>query len=349
MAPYQQERSVAAHSDLYVRRRSTSTLATIVFLLFLAMTTGGCSQGTSPGVPLVDSGVTSAPATSAVQSPRIALVMKTLTNPFFAEMERGARQAEAELGIILIVKTAAQETSIDQQIAIIERLIVDHVAAIVVAPGDSTSLVPVLRRAQQAGIVIVNVDNRLDPTLAHELGLVGVPFISVDNVDGAYHAASYLSHTITVPTEALILEGIPTAQNAIDRTTGATKAFAENPKIAVVAVETAHWKIDEAFDVTKALLKAHPRVGAIFCANDMMALGTIQYLAEAGRKDILVAGFDALPEARAAVKDGRMVATVDQQAARQGYLGVQYAAQMLAGTKLPAETMIPIALVTAAP
>ncbi|MEI7769195.1 MAG: substrate-binding domain-containing protein [Chloroflexales bacterium] len=277
----------------------------------------------------------------------MALVMKTLTNPFFTEMERGARQAEAKLGISLIVKTAAQETSIDQQIAIIDRLIVDHVDAIVVAPGDSTSLVPVLRRAQQAGIIIVNIDNRLDPTLVRDLGLLGVPFISVDNIDGAYQAAGYLSHKITNPTKVLILEGIPTAQNAIDRTTGAMKAFAENPNIVVAAVETAHWKIDEAYDVTKSLMIAHPQTSAIFCANDMMALGALKYLDEANRKDVLVAGFDALPEAREAIRDGRLAATVDQQAARQGYLGVQYAVQLLAGAKLPDETMIPIALVTA--
>ena len=330
-----------------LRQRLAPTLVTLAVLLFLTVLMGGCGGSASTGVPLVEPVVTSEPPTSASQTPRVALVMKTLTNPFFIEMERGARQAEAELKITLIVKTAAQETSIDQQIAIIERLIVDHVDAIVVAPGDSTSLVPVLRRAQQAGITIVNIDNRLDPTLVHEMGLINTPFISVDNVDGAYQAANYLSKKIITSTEVLVIEGIPTAQNAIDRTTGALKAFAENPKITVVAVESAHWKIDEAFDVTKALLKAHPRVGAIFCANDMMALGTMQYLTEAGRKDILVVGYDALPEARTAVKDGRLLVTVDQQAARQGYLGVKYAVQLLAGEKQPAETMVPVSLVTA--
>ncbi|MEI6776685.1 MAG: sugar ABC transporter substrate-binding protein [Chloroflexales bacterium] len=338
---------MTTHSTLRLRRRLMPTLTALAMLVFFTLLTSGCGSSTVSGVPLVEPATTQDSPTNTTNAPRIALVMKTLTNPFFAEMERGARQAEAELKISLIVKTAAQETSIDQQIAIIERLIIDRVNAIVVAPGDSTSLVPVLRRAQQAGITIVNIDNRLDPTLVHQLGLVNTPFISVDNVDGAYQAARYLSQKIITPTNVLVLEGIPTAQNAIDRTTGALKAFAENPKITVAAVETAHWKIDEAFDVTKSLMKAHPQVGAIFCANDMMALGTIQYLTEIGRKDVLVAGYDALPDARTAIKDGRLLVTVDQQASRQGYLGVKYAVQMLAGEKLPEETMVPIALVTA--
>lgn len=328
-------------------RRRLPALA-ILALLLLSGVAAGCGASRSPAIPLIEPSTPPQPTAGAPAAPRVALVMKTLTNPFFAEMERGARQAEAELGVDLIVKTAAQETSIDQQIAIIERLILDRVDAIVVAPGDSTSLVPVLRRAQEAGIVIVNVDNRLDPNLVHQLGLVGVPFISVDNIDGAYQVAGYLSGKITRPSTVLVIEGIPTAQNAIDRTSGALKAFAENANITVDAVVSAHWKIDEAFEMTRAQIKEHPGIGAIFCANDMMALGAIQYLREAGRDDILVVGYDALPEARAAVTEGSLLATVDQQAARQGYLGVQYATRMLAGERLPAETLISVALVTAA-
>lgn len=321
----------------------------VALLLALPVLLAACGAQPATAIPgLVESAPSAdLPRDGDAPRVRVALVMKTLTNPFFAEMERGARQAEAELGIDLIVKTAAQETSIDQQIAIIERLILDRVDAIVVAPGDSTSLVPVLKRAQDAGIVIVNVDNRLDPTLVRELGLVGVPFISVDNEQGAYLAARYLSEQIKTPTEVLILEGIPTAQNAIDRTHGALRAFGENPNVTVAAVQTAHWKIDEAYSVTRDLLLVHPAVGAIFCANDMMALGTIQYLGETGRTGIRVAGFDALVEARQAIDSGRLLATVDQQAARQGYLGVQYAVRRLAGDQLEPETMVPVELITA--
>ncbi|MEI6181049.1 MAG: sugar ABC transporter substrate-binding protein [Chloroflexales bacterium] len=327
-------------------------------LVCLLLGVSSCGSGSrSTSVPLIEpstsSGLSGTPSASpgpsaanAVPGPTVALVMKTLTNPFFVEMEQGARRAETELGVQLIVKTAAQETSIDQQIAIIERLIDQKVAAIVIAPGDSTSLLPVLVRAQQAGIIVVNIDNRLDPTLTRQLGLVNVPFISVDNEDGAYQAARAVSASIITPTEAIIIEGIMSAQNAIDRTHGAQRAFAANPAITLVATETAHWKIDEAYAVTKRLLIAHPRIGVIFCANDMMALGTLQYLAEIGRTDVQVAGFDALVEARQAITAGQMVATVDQQAAQQGYLGVRYAVTLLAGNQVPPETMVPVKLIT---
>ena len=83
--------------------------------------------------------------TPAAEEIRIALVMKTLTNPFFVSMEEGARQAERELGVKLLVRTAAEETSANQQIRIVEQLIDrETVQAIVIAPADSVGLIPVL-------------------------------------------------------------------------------------------------------------------------------------------------------------------------------------------------------------
>lgn len=280
-----------------------------------------------------------------IEAPTIALVMKTLTNPFFVEMEQGARQAEQELDIQLLVKTAAQETSIDQQISIIEELIQTEVDAIVVAPGDSIELIPVLKRAQDAGIKIINIDNRLNPKRSQEIGLTSVPFISVDNKYGAYLSAKYISDQIQSPTRALILEGIPTAQNAIDRRQGAMQAFEENANITAVVSETANWKIDEAYAVTREMFAEYPDISLIFAANDMMALGAIQFLAETGQDQVLVAGFDALSETQDALRTGQLSVTINQQAAQQGYLGIHYAVQALQDNELPEETMIDVLVV----
>jgi ribose transport system substrate-binding protein len=320
----------------------------IIITLFVIPVLAACGQsaGSSSLTLLESDAQVSGDAEADQDQVEIALVMKTLTNPFFIEMERGARRAAAELDVALRVRTAAQETSIDQQIAIVEELITAQVDAIVIAPGDSTSLIPVLRQAQAAGIVIVNIDNRLDPDFAAELELEGVPFISVDNEAGAYDAVRVLVDQIDTPTDVAILQGIPTAQNAIDREAGARQAFGENPNITIVASTSAHWKIDEGYDVTAQLLEAHPQIGALFCANDMMALGAIRYLSEIDRNDVLVAGFDNLQEVQPALAAGTLQATIDQQAAEQGYLGVQYAYRLLQGEVMPVETMIPTLLIT---
>jgi ribose transport system substrate-binding protein len=276
----------------------------------------------------------------------VCLIMKTLTNPFFIEMEKGARRAEKDMGIRLIVKTGAKETSIDQQISIVEDMILQHIDAIVIAPGSSTDLIPVLKKAQDAGIWIVNIDNRLDSQLSAKIGLVNVPFISVDNAQGAYLATKAIIGKVRPPAAAAILEGIRSATNSANRKQGALKAFQENPGIQIAAMESANWKIDEAFTVTSKIFTAHPEINILFCANDMMALGAIQYLQSTGKNNVQVAGFDALPEAVKAIREGKLQVTVDQNADQQGYLGVKFAVDMIQGKKPPLETLIDVKLIT---
>jgi ribose transport system substrate-binding protein len=288
------------------------------------------------------------PAQAPAKKLRIALVMKTLTNPFFIEMEKGARKAEAEFGIELIVKTAAQETSFEQQVTIVDDLILNKMAdAIVIAPADAYHLIPSVKKAQEAGIPVVNIDARLDRKQLSEAGLAGLPFISVDNEQGGYLSAKTLAEGLKKPTKAAILEGIRAADNAEARKNGALRAFAESKAVKVVASETANWKIDEAYEVTKAMFAKHPDIGLIFAANDMMALGAVKYVNETGKTSVKVAGFDALAEARDILGKGPLLATIDQQAAEQGYQGILYAIRLKKGEKLPAETLLDVKLIKA--
>ena len=321
-----------------------------VLLLLALLPLSACGGPAQPSVDLVAEQPAPNPAATVPSAqPKaftIGLVMKTLTNPFFVEMEKGARQAEKDYGINLVVRTGAQETSIEQQIAIVRDMIKENVDAIVIAPADSSELIPVLKEAQDAGVFIVNIDNQLNPTIAAQKGLQNVPYISVDNEQGAYKSAKVLSDQITSPTEVAILEGIRTAQNAEDRKNGAQRAFAENPNVQLVAAETANWQIDEAHDVIESIFADHPQIKAVFAANDMMALGVIQYLNEAGRADVLVAAYDALDEAKKAIRTGTLQATVDQQAALQGYQGVAAAMRLLQGEPVEPLTLVDTMLIT---
>src|SRR5205085_2787112 len=111
-------------------------------------------------------------------------------------------------------------------------------------------LIPVLKKAQDAGIMIINIDNKLDAAFAQKQGLATVPFVSVDNENGGYLSAKYIADKVTTPTQAIILEGIRSAKNADDRKNGAVCAFKGNTNITVVGMETANWKIDEGYNKT---------------------------------------------------------------------------------------------------
>jgi len=278
---------------------------------------------------------------------RVALIMKTLTNPFFIEMEKGARKAQQESGINLQVMTATQETSIEQQIQLVENQIEAKVAAIVIAPGDSQRLVPILKKAQDAGIKVVNIDNRLEPQAVAANGMQPIPFISVDNEQAAYLSAKFIANGVSQRTEVAIFEGIRSANNANQRKLGAERAFKENSKLQVVAMETANWKIDDAYMMAKNVFRDHPKIELVFCANDMMAIGVIKYLQESGKNKVRVAGFDALEEAKVAIHQGQMAVTIDQQAAQQGYQGVMTALKMLRGEAVPEQVLVEAKLISA--
>jgi len=317
-------------------------LMSSIILFVMMCTFAGCGSTPNNNPLIIDKGkeMKSANEPVGTGTKKIALVMKTLTNPFFIEMEKGARKAAKEVGVNLIVKTGSQETAITQQIEIIDELIRDQVDAIVIAPASSTEIIPVLKKAQDAKIIIINIDNQLDRDVCSKIGLVDVPFISVNNEQGAYLSAQYISEKINTPSEVVVLEGISEAKNSQDRKNGALRAFAENNNIKVVAVETANWKIDEAYTVASKVYKKFPDISAFFCANDMMALGVAQYLGEMGKKNVLVAGYDALDEAKEAVRGGRLSVTIDQQADVQGYLGVKFAMDKINAQTVPLEMLV---------
>ena len=307
-----------------------------------------CGEADKPSVSNIGAATPETkPLADKNQAVRVALVMKTLTNPFFLEMEKGAHRAEKEAGITLKVDAATQEANVEQQTKIVEDQIAAKVAAIVIAPGDSMRMVAVLKKAQDAGIKVVNIDNRLNQEAMKAAGMAPVPFISVANDAAAYLSAKFVADKLTQPTEAAIIEGIRAADNANQRKLGAEKAFKENAKLKIVAMETANWKIDEAYEVAKSMFKAHPKIGVIFCANDMMALGVIKFLQESGRKDVLVAGFDAMDDAKAAIRKGEMAVTIDQQAAEQGYRGVMTALALLRGEPVPEVVEVSASVVSA--
>ena len=107
---------------------------------------------------------------SATAKPRVALIMKSLANEFFVNMANGAEshQAEHSEQYELLVNGIRNESDLAQQVNLVDQMIGSGVQAIVIAPADSRALVPALARAVAAGIVVINIDNRLEPAVLAE-------------------------------------------------------------------------------------------------------------------------------------------------------------------------------------
>jgi ribose transport system substrate-binding protein len=325
-------------------------------LLLLILTSHGltaCATSEHPdlNIPTPQPTTTSNATATSPPSYKIALVTKTRTNPFFMQLEQGAQAAAQENNIALHIYMTSEETAIAQQISDVETIIQrGDIDALVIAPTDSIELIPSLKKAQDEGILIVVVDNWLDPHVMGIHGLSNVPHITVDNEQGAYLAARHVAQQVQNPTQAIILEGITVAQNAQARRIGAQHALEENPYINIIGTASGKWKLEEAYKLTQNFFQLYPEIGLIVAGNDMMALGAIKYLQETGRQGVLVSGFDGIELARTALAEGTLHATVDQQPYEQGYLGVKTAYQLLSGGQvgvdLPLTQLVAVRLVT---
>jgi ribose transport system substrate-binding protein len=143
-----------------------------------------------------------------------------------------------------------------------------------------------------------------------------------------------------------VLEGIPGHETGDSRLKGFREAVAKYPGLQIVASQTANWERDQAFNVTQNILQSHADIQAIFAANDVMALGAIEAIAAAKKtKDIAVVGFDAQDDARTAIREGRMAATIAQNPREMGRLAVISASKLLKKETLPADQPVAIELV----
>jgi ribose transport system substrate-binding protein len=279
--------------------------------------------------------------------PTIALVMKTLNNPFFIEMEKGAVKAADSLGVHLISQAAEREVDVEKQMQIIENLIQRRVDALCVAPSGSREIVPAIVKANRAGIPVLTVDTRVDKTTLDEAGGHVVTYIGSDNVEGGRIAGEFLLEKLGNRGKIVILEGIPGHETGDARLTGFHSAVDGVPGVEIVASQTANWERDQGFNVFQNILQAHPDVQAVFACNDMMALGAVEAVAEAGKSgDIIVAGFDAITDAVDAIKAGKMAGTVAQNPYEMGRVAVINAYGLINGQTIPDYIPIEIELIT---
>ena len=279
--------------------------------------------------------------------PRVAMVLKTLNNPFFIDMQRGAEQAAKDLNVDLVVQAAERETDVERQMQIVENLIQARVGALALTPSGSREVVPVVGKANQANIPVVIVDTRLDRKAAADAGVKTACFVGSDNYKGGQIIGDYLVKVANGRATVAILEGIPGHETGDSRVRGFRDAIKDSPGVTIVASQPANWERDQGFNVFQNILQAHPDVDTVFACNDIMALGAIEAIAAANRSGkIRVLGFDAIDDARKAITDGRMAATVAQYPDEMGRAAIEAAVKAMKGEPVPADIGVRIGLIT---
>jgi ribose transport system substrate-binding protein len=248
-------------------------------------------------------------------------------NPFWAAVEEGAKEKAAELGVDLVVLAPPEESDVQSQISQVEDQLAKGIDALAIAPTDPNALAPIVDRAKSQGVGVVFVDTK---------GInEGVTFIGTNNEQGAKLAADYICQNVEKGSDVAILQGIITQSTGQARAEGA-KAGLSGCGLNVVAEQPADWDTAKAQTAMENILTGNPNLKAVFASNDNMALGAVQAIKSAGLSGkIMVVGFDANPNAAAAVLAGDMAATVAQNPKNMGALGVENALKVKHGETIP--------------
>ena len=265
---------------------------------------------------------------------KLALVVSTLNNPFFVSMKEGAEKKAAELGYELVVLDSNNDPA--KELANIEDLVIKKVAAILINPANSDAVGNAIKIANRAGIPVLTLDRGAvrGEVVAH---------IASDNVAGGKMAGDYIANKLGKGAKIIQLEGIAGTSAAKERGEGFMQAVTAN-SFELLATQPADFDRAKGLNVMENLLTAHPDVAAVFAQNDEMALGALRAIKAAG-KNVLIIGFDGTDEGITAVKAGDMGATVGQQPALIGALGVQAAVDTLNGKKVAAYVPVPLQVI----
>ncbi len=284
----------------------------------------------------------------AADKPVVGLVMKSLANEFFKTMEEGARKFAAQDGTFELIPVGMNsETDIDTQVAAMENFVVKKVDLIVVAPADSVGMVTSVKRAIDSGITVVNFDVTLDKQALKKAGLPeDFLFVGPDNAVGAEMVGDHLGKTLGNGAKVIIIEGNPGADNAKQRKEGFMRSV-KKFDLQLLDSKTAHWETEEANTLMTNLLTKYPDVQGIMCANDSMALGVEKAIAAAGKTGkIQIVGFDNIGAVQNLIKEGKVLATIDQFGPEMAANAIKIGMKIMKGEKLSGWQKTPVKLIT---
>ena len=280
-------------------------------------------------------------APAAVTQMTIGVSLLTRTHPFYQDLEAGLTAAAEERGWKLII--ASGEFDVARQMDQLAGFLVKGVDAIVVCPCDSKSIGTSIQAANAAGVPVFTADIACTAE-----GARVVTHIASDNVDGGRMAAKAMVEAIGGQGKVAIIDH-PEVESVIQRVAGFEEEIGKAEGITIVSKLPGGGVKDKAFRVAEDLLQAHPDLAGIFGINDDSALGALAAVEKSGKSgQVKIVGFDAVPEARAAIGAGKIYADTIQNPTMIGQVTIESIASYMAGEEMPPQVLIPCGIFTKA-
>lgn len=269
----------------------------------------------------------------------IGVSMLSLQSEFIVNVKDAMEARAKELGVELLIMDA-QRTA-EKQVQQVETFISQKVDAIILNPCEVEASSPAVDKAKAAGIPIINVNSE---TKSEPDAFVG----SNDETSGEI-AMEHIAEAIHQKGNIVIMEGYMGQAAQIQRAAGGAKVLAKYPDIKVLAEQTAEWDRAKGMTLMENWIQSYgDKINAVFAHNDEMGMGALQALEQSKMKDkVVLVSIDAIADALRAVKDGRLNATIYQDAQGQGAGAVETALKLIKKEKLDNnKVFIPFQLVT---
>ncbi|SFB32914.1 erythritol transport system substrate-binding protein [Rhizobium sp. NFR07] len=262
-------------------------------------------------------GVAGAFSSFALAADTIAIITPSHDNPFFKAEADGAAAKAKELGYATMV--LVHDDDANKQNELFDSAIAAGVKAIVLDNAGADASVAAVQKAKDKGIPSFLIDREITTTG------VAVSQIVSNNYQGAQLGAEEFVKLMGEKGNYAELVGKESDTNAGIRSQGYHDVIDQYSDMKLAAKQTANWSQTEAYTVMESILQAHPDIKGVISGNDTMAMGAYAALEAAGRKDVIVVGFDGSNDVRDSIKKGGIKATVLQPAYQQAQNAVEQA------------------------
>ena len=268
----------------------------------------------------------------------VGVSLLNLSSEFIVMLNEAMEAKADELGVKLIVNDA--QRSAERQIQQVEGFIAQRVDVIILNPCEVDASSPAVDKALAAGIPVINLNS--------ETKAVPTAFVGSRDEESARLAMEYIAKRLGGQGGVVMMQGFMGQAAQLKRDEGAREILAKHPGLTQLASQTAEWDRAKAMSLMENWIQSHgTSIKAVFAQNDEMGMGALLALERAKLKDqVVVTSIDAIADALQAVKNGRLDATVFQDARGQGGTAVELAVKIARKEPYEKETFIPFKLVT---
>jgi fructose transport system substrate-binding protein len=263
---------------------------------------------------------------------KVGLITKTETNPFFVKMKEGAQQAAKTSGLELMTAAGKFDGDNASQITAIENMVAAGVKGILITPSDTKAIVPAIKKARDAGVVVIALDTPTDPQDATD-ALFATDNLKAGELIGQYAKGAMVGKTAKIATLDLA-PGITVGQLRHD---GFLKGFGiANGDPSIACSQDTRGDQSKGQEAMENCLQKAPDINLVYTINEPAALGAYTALKAKGReKEVLIVSVDGGCTGVKAVKSGQIAATSQQYPLKMAEDGVKAVADFAKGGAKP--------------